>query len=347
MKRGRMRVDRKGSAREVLERACLVAFVLTCGTRSDAQDPQFSQLTASAVYMSPAFQGNTGGDRFGLIYRKQWPGTGPGYDTYLAQFDRFVRRVNSGFGGYVLRDRAGTTGLAFTQVAFGYAYAARLDRASVLRLGIRGAFSVRDYDRSRMVFADQIERDHTPVSVETALIERTSYPDLAFGALFHDSRFWAGISFAHLNRPQQSLLQDGDARIPVRTSVHMGHRSPLDGNSRYASIHLNVGCQYRMQGEWDQLDVGATVDLEDFSVGTWYRGLPGLKAYAPGYPNDDAVILLFAYRSPSRFKVGYSYDLTVSRLGIGSGGSHELSLFYESPVRNKRRKFRIISCPVF
>ena len=35
----------------------------------------------------------------------------------------------------------------------------------------------------------------------------------------------------HLNRPDQSLQSDGEARLPMRTSVHLGHRIPLDGLS--------------------------------------------------------------------------------------------------------------------
>jgi hypothetical protein len=75
--------------------------------------------------------------------------------------------------------------------------------------------------------------------------------------------------------------------------------------------------------------------------------LPGLKAYQPGYPNSDALILLLGYRTESRLKLAYTYDLTVSRLGVGSGKSHELSIFYETLPKRKRPKFRTIACPIF
>jgi hypothetical protein len=49
-----------------------------------------------------------------------------------------------------------------------------------------------------------------------------------------------------------------------------------------------------------------------------------------------------------KFKLGYSYDVTVSKLGNGiSGGSHEVSMGYNLKCRRKPRAFRTISCPSF
>ncbi|NDB34717.1 MAG: type IX secretion system membrane protein PorP/SprF, partial [Flavobacteriia bacterium] len=49
-----------------------------------------------------------------------------------------------------------------------------------------------------------------------------------------------------------------------------------------------------------------------------------------------------------KFRIGYSYDLTVSRLGNGlTGGSHEVSLQTDIKCRRKPKNFRKISCPSF
>jgi hypothetical protein len=49
-----------------------------------------------------------------------------------------------------------------------------------------------------------------------------------------------------------------------------------------------------------------------------------------------------------KIKIGYSYDITVSKLGNGiSGGSHEVSLGFNLKCRRKPRNFRKISCPSF
>jgi hypothetical protein len=43
----------------------------------------------------------------------------------------------------------------------------------------------------------------------------------------------------------------------------------------------------------------------------------------------------------------YSYDITISKLTMRSGGAHEISLQYEWPRKSKNRKHRIIPCPKF
>jgi Type IX secretion system membrane protein PorP/SprF len=67
--------------------------------------------------------------------------------------------------------------------------------------------------------------------------------------------------------------------------------------------------------------------------------------------NSDAVIALVGYRH-EKFSVGYSYDLTVSKLGTASGGAHEVSLgytfdFYGSAKAKRIRKDKQVSCPKF
>jgi hypothetical protein len=61
----------------------------------------------------------------------------------------------------------------------------------------------------------------------------------------------------------------------------------------------------------------------------------------------DAFILCLGVSTP-KFKVGYSYDITVSKLGNGvSGGSHEVSLGFNFACKKKPKNFRKISCPSF
>jgi hypothetical protein len=74
-----------------------------------------------------------------------------------------------------------------------------------------------------------------------------------------------------------------------------------------------------------------------FIGGIWYR---------QNIDNHDAVILLVGLEQ-EKFKFGYSYDLTVSRLTIVSGGAHEVSFTLMFDCRPKKRRLRAISCPSF
>ncbi|MCW5898130.1 MAG: type IX secretion system membrane protein PorP/SprF [Flavobacteriales bacterium] len=313
-----------------------------------AQDPQFSQFYAAPQYLNPALTGNTQQDRIALNYRLQWPGIQPGFETYAFAYDHRFADANSGLGGYVLRDKAGTLGLHFTTIAMAYSYEARLDHKRAFRFGLRMGYTMRGIDPSGYLFADQIIRDGAPRTIETGLVEQISYLDLAAGGLYFSERYWVGISLTHLNRPNQSLFLERDARLPMRVSLHGGYLFALDG-MRFdrSKTRMTLATHYKAQGKWDQLDLGGYIERHRMIGGLWYRGLPILKSYAPGYPNSEAVILLVGFETEQQLRITYSYDITISRLTMASGGAHEISLSYEWPRHTKNRRVRIVPCPKF
>ncbi|MEO8588365.1 MAG: type IX secretion system membrane protein PorP/SprF [Flavobacteriales bacterium] len=316
--------------------------------RAIAQDPQFSQFYAAPQYLNPALTGNTHQDRIALNYRLQWPGIKPGYETYMAAYDHRFSTVNAGMGVMVMHDQAGTSGLSFTTVGMSYSYEARINYKRAVRAGLRIGYTMRGVDPSGYLFADQVIRDNAAVTLEPNMVERINYLDIATGGMYYSEKFWAGISVNHLNTPNQSLMIDGSAQLPMRTSVDVGYRFPIDGRRLMKSERrMTVATHYKAQGKWDQLDLGFYIDNQRLTAGLWYRGLPGVKAYQPGYSNSDAVILMAGYETENQLRFTYSYDITISKLTMKSGGSHEISLIYEWPKKAKNRKHKVVPCPKF
>lgn len=152
----------------------------------------------------------------------------------------------------------------------------------------------------------------------------------------------------HMNEPNQSLLNQGiESKLPRKISAQAGYRIPLGTaiSNRYGSEDFTAAIHYKSQGRYDQFDLGGYYTHEPFVFGVWYRGIPGLKSYEPGYQNNDAVILLVGFSVPDKdFRMGYSYDVTVSRLAANTGGAHEISLVYEfASKRQKRRNRRFLA----
>lgn len=313
-----------------------------------AQDPQLSQFYAAPQYLNPALAGNTHQDRLAMNYRLQWPGVQPGFETYAFAYDHRFADKNSGLGGFIMHDKAGSNGLYFTQLSLSYSYEARITNRKAWRMGLRLGYTSRGLDPSGFLFADQIIRDNAPTSIEQGMIERISYLDMAVGGLYYTDRFWIGTSLSHLNKPNQSLYLEGDARLPMRGTLHAGYRVPLDQRpiNRSETI-MTLATQYKAQGKWDQLDVGGYIEYKRISAGIWYRGIPMLKAYKRGYSNSDAVILMMGFETEQQLQFVYSYDVTVSKLTMASGGAHEISLIYEWPRRNKNRRHKVVPCPKF
>ena len=333
-----------------MKAARLLAFLLAVAALIDAraQDPQFSQWYAAPQYLNPALTGNTHQDRIAANYRLQWPGVKPGYETYMVAYDHRFSKAPAGIGVMVLRDKAGSTGLYSTTMGLSYSYEARIDYRHAMRFGARMGYTMRGIDPSGYLFADQVVRDNAPVTLEPNLVEQTNYLDLAGGFMYYSEQFWAGVGMNHLNQPNMSLMVEGNARLPMRTSVHAGYRFPIDGRHISKSdTRMTIASHYKMEGKWDQLDLGWYIDHGQLTGGLWYRGLPMLKAYKPGYSNSEALILMMGYQTDEQLRFVYSYDVTISKLTMKSAGAHEISLIYEWPKKAKARKPRIVPCPKF
>jgi len=329
-------------------RPLLIIVPLMAANTACCQDPQFSQFYAASQYLNPALTGNTFQDRIALNYRLQWPGVQPGYETYAFAYDHNFASAHSGIGGMVLRDRAGSYGLSFTTIAMSYSYEARLNRRQAIRFGFRAGYTMRTVAPDGYLFADQIIRDNAPTSVEENLVPNVGYLDLATGGLYYSEKFWVGASFNHINKPNQSLILDGTAILPMRTTVHAGYRFPLDGHKLIRSeTKMTLAAHYKAQGKWDQFDMGGYIEHGRVSGGLWYRGLPIAKAYKQGYSNSESVILMAGFETEHQLRFTYSYDITISKLSMKSAGAHEISMIYEWPRRAKARKHKVVPCPKF
>ena len=74
------------------------------------------------------------------------------------------------------------------------------------------------------VFEDQINQTTGFISSETIdplgqTIGRINYPDLTASFLLHSNRFFAGVTFFHLNQPNISLDKEGDEKLPFELSL--------------------------------------------------------------------------------------------------------------------------------
>lgn len=323
-----------------------LVLVLT-GFGVKAQDAQFTQFYASPMYLNPAFTGLTFEHRFVANYRNQWPGVKTAYQTAMVTYDYNMSDLNSGLGFTVMQDRSGTAGLTHTQVGASYSYHFKINKFAEIRMGANLNFNMKRIDFSRLRFNDQIATG-SGVSVEATAYEPLNFMDFAAGALLNSTEYWLGLSAKHLTQPNSSMVGD-KVPLPLSISLHGGYRFILEQKSRvdlrkYVSPAFNL----RHEAKYDQLDIGVYYFHMPLNVGLWYRGLP-FKKYAPTYGSRESVALLIGLDlSPKLVRIGYSFDLTVSRLGVANSlGAHEISIIYEIAKKRKRNKRVLVSCPKF
>lgn len=319
---------------------CLAAVLLTCCMISlvhkvEAQDPIFSQFYANPLYLNPALAGTQTCPRLHLNYRNQWPALSGNFVTTSASYDQYVEAVSGGLGFIVMNDNAGRGTLNSFSISAIYSYQLTLSDNWSMVAGFQGGYFQRSLDWNRLTFGDMIDprRGFIFSTADTPRGGTVDNVDFSAGAMIFGETFYGGVAVHHLFEPNESLIV-AEAPLERKYTVHAGANIPIKKDIRGetdASISPNI--LYQRHFDFEQINVGLYAQKGPLILGAWYRW------------NDAAIILVGV--DTDRFKVGYSYDLTTSRLTTQTAGSHEISFALNFNCRAPKKKFRAIKCPSF
>ncbi len=301
-----------------------------------AQDPQFTQFYANPLYLNPAFAGTARCPRVVLNYRNQWPALSGTFVTTSASFDQDVRGIMGGLGLLVTNDQAGKGTLTTTTVSGIYSYTQAINRKFSIKAGFQATYFQKSLDWNKLTFGDMID-PHRGFIYTTNDVPRGGNiggADFSAGVLGYTDIFFIGFAANHLTEPNESLIV-GTSKLPMKLTGHAGAAIPLGMRGKYgaAKTKLSPNVLYQQQAEFRQLNLGLFVDHGPIIAGVWYR-------------SRDAFIALIGFHG-ERFKFGYSYDVTTSKLTTATAGSHEVSLTLQFNCKKKRRRVRTVPCPTF
>ncbi len=294
-----------------------------------AQDPIYSQFYSAPLQINPAFAGNTYAPHIAMNYRNQWPSIPNAYTTFSVAYDQFSPKLNIGYGLSILGDEAGDGLISTNKISGFFAYRVQVNRDFFLKLGVEASGIQARYHWDKFLFLDQIDDRYgsttpggSPIPSEEVPPENlnNTYFDISAGLLAYSKMFYGGISLKHLNTPNESLLGINDnlnTGLPMRFTVHGGMEIKIrEGNKRKPTAFISPNIMFIKQTDYGQVNGGAYASLGFVFAGVWYRH---------AFTNSDAAIFLAGIQK-GIFKIGYSYDLTVSGLSQHGGGSHEISL---------------------
>lgn len=313
--------------------ACLTAVL-------SAQDPVFSQFYASPLQLSPAFAGSAQAPRVGVAYRNQWTGFNSAFRTYAVFYEQGLDRLNSGIGFNLEGDNAGDGILRTSRFSAIYAYRLKVTESLAVKIGVGAGLYQAALDWDQLIFPDQVDPIVGPGITTTEQrpdkLNQTLF-DFSSGLLLLGNRFWLGIGLQHLNTPNDGFLLVNDNLsngLPLRYTGHGGTEIVLKaGNNRQMASFISPNFLFVSQGPYKQLNLGAYAALGPVFGGAWYRHT---------FRNADAAILMIGFRH-DMYKIGLSYDLTVSGLARQAGGTFELScgIFFD---KNRDRSFDLNDC---
>lgn len=332
--------------------ALLAGLSLLGSPAAHGQDLYFAQPYASRLHTNPAFAGLLDDYSITLNYRNQFPTLAGTFQTNQLAADFRFRNQRSAVGLLLNQDRVGGLGYTRLQVGGIYAYHSRLTEALSLSAGLNVSYGNQRISYGNLVFGDQLSDNGATGNQSAELLDFNSvnYLTLGTGMVLYSEQFWLGVAGHHLNQPDLGFATQ--SKLPLRLNVNAGYKYYFVKSTvkqQFREVSLSPVANYTRQGGSQRAEVGLYGTVTPLTLGLVYRGVP-----LPGSLRPQQLLTAIAGVSVGAFRLGYSYDASLSALSADLGGAQELSLALrdfdklEAAWRRlKRRNYPAVSCPAF
>jgi type IX secretion system PorP/SprF family membrane protein len=301
----------------------LVALMSLASSVRAQYDAQFSQYFMAMGYYNPGYAGTSGDLNVFGLHRRQWIGMPGAPQTSFISIDMplLIEKVNMGLGITLFTE---TIGL-FNNSHVSGQFAGKQDLyGGTLSLGAQIGLASISFDGTKAIFGDGESVYHNQ---EDDAIPKTEVNGMAFdinvGLYYAHKKFYVGIAFTHLLKPQLELDENISTYIGRAYNLTGGYNIQL----KNPLFELQPSVFMKTDLQSFQLDLTARVTYNKmFSGGLSWRGYEGIVMLGASFEN---------------ITVGYAYDFPTGPLLKASSGSHELMIRYKLKLNNvKTGKYR-------
>jgi type IX secretion system PorP/SprF family membrane protein len=274
------------------------------------QDPQFSQQMFTRFSTNAGFAGASEYLCATVMNRQQWVGFDGAPQTTLVTIDAPIKILQEqhtiGVGATIIAD----------QLGFENTFSAKLAAAYRLNLGPEGGNLGIGLDFG--LLNKSVSGNFIAIQQNDNLIPQASVSDkamdLGFGAHYHiPGKLYVGLSGVHLLAPKLE---------GTNLEYLMARHWYVTAGYEYAineMLTVRPNFLLKTDAASSQLDVNANVLYNNM---VW----AGLS-----YRLQDAIVPMLGYQGTlangkGNYRIGYSYDLTISNIKQHSSGSHEIML---------------------
>lgn len=308
-------------------RIALLFVLFTMGGNAQ-QLAQYSQYVFNQFSVNPAVAGSKDCLDMRLGYRQQWVGYPGAPTTGWASLHGVLRAKGKpfqankhGIGAFIEADDVGNYG--YTSFLLAYAYHIQMSRSFYMSMGLFGGVRQVKLAVGEVTLANY--NDPVVGSRSSALV----YPEITPGIWFYSKTAWAGMSIHQLLANRISDV-GVDSRFARHIMFSGGYRYRIGRKTAFVPSGL-----LKFAG-------GAPAAFDINGMVEWNR----IYGLGIGYRNGDALVAMMKVGFLKFFQLGYSYDITTSRLRTASSNTHEVILAI-TPCRADDGAKRMISCPAF
>lgn len=306
-------------------------LVVSIGNLIGQQLGQYSQYINNHFLMNPAAVGAENGLDISLGFREQWVGIDNAPQNYYLSVNSTLNlsgktignaslrtgsseiipvtptaqiKLKHGIGGFVAADNYGP----FKKITGMLAYAIHLPIANKFHwsIGLNAGMSNLNFDRDQITLAESSDNTFNAFAANQMAI---NYVDMNVGTYIYNRDFFVGYSSNQMM--QNNIYFSG---TPTNGKLNIHHF--LMGGYHFKiseKMKLSPGFLVKyMSPAPVSLDLTAKLTFDD----TYFGGF--------SFRNGDAVIVMLGAKFNDMFRIGYSFDYTLSSLSDYNSGGHEI-----------------------
>ena len=285
----------------------------SCTIVSSAQHtPLTSQYLFNGLTINPAYAGSRDALAANLTYRHQWVGFDGAPITQILSVHAPMGRRKLGMGLLIYNDRIGVS--QETGLFSNYAYRLRF-RGGKLSFGIGAGLTMLRSQWSTLALQQANDQSF---NYDTRSAIR---PNFSTGAYYYNKTWFVGVSapflILHRYEPSQEGWNLSQSKGDLQPMLTGGYVFNI---TRDAKLKPTTLLRYRMSSGV-QADISTNLILKDkVWLGASYR-------------TGDAFVASLEVLPTPQWRLGYAYDLGLSKLLAHHRGSHEVMLQYEFGYR--------------
>jgi len=292
---------------------CLILSLTCIGSVFSQFDAQFTQYMFNQTAFNPAAVGESGLIQVTGQHRIQWAGFTNGPQTTVFSINSPLKIGSSynGIGIKFLNDKIG--GFVNQTAHLQYAYKKTIGEG-VLSIGADLGFVSLKFngDSVRKITLGTYHVDATTdTEIPSVSVTGTSF-DMNLGVYYSSPKFYAGISYSHLNRPLVTWTDFSEINVNGTLYCTGGYNYTLP-DTKYVFKPSGL---FKTNFSTFQLDISTRLEYDN----KYWGGI--------AYRIDDAVSVLAGINITGGLAIGFSYDLTTSKISQASYGSPELMMIY-------------------
>lgn len=265
------------------------------------QDAQYTGYMHNQLVINPAYAGARGVNSALAYYRHQWAHISSAPRTLAVSLHGPIAQKKMGIGVQIESDWIGIHNRLSAFVS--YAYKIQVANNGVLSFGIQGGILNYSSDFTKLTVRDGFDPTFTQDT-------NTLRPNFGAGVYYNTQNFYLGASVPHLINQE---ISERDARQTRHYFFTGGFVVPLGDNVQLKPAAI---VKYIPNEAPISADITANFILFDK---LWIGG---------AYRFEDAVSALLMYQFNQKFRMGYSYDYTLSEIQ-NIQGTHDVFLGYE------------------